>query len=110
MKRKLFCGDQSQLTSMRLQRIGNYFAHGAPALSAIELAAMMGLHSFRAPRASFNGFTDAFFINVAADANDHENDLQHVRMIVKNDSQLQLWLRVARNGWRRARTLGKVAS
>ena len=95
---------------MRLQRIGNHFAHGAPALSAIELAAMMGLHSFRAPRASFDSFTDAFVINVAADANDHENDLQQVRMIVKNDSQLMLWISSARNGWRRVRTLGKVAA
>lgn len=50
---------------------------------------MMRLHSLGASRASLNGFADAFVINIAADANDHANDLQHVRMIVKNDSQLQ---------------------
>ena len=70
---------------------------------------MMRLHSFRAPCASFDSVADTFFINVAADANDHANDLQHVRMIVKNDSQLQLGTKVARNGWRGPDALGKVA-
>lgn len=74
---------------MRIERVRDDFAHCAPALSAIELAAMMRLHSLRASRASFNSFANSSFIDIAADANDHENDLQHVRMIVKNDSQLQ---------------------
>jgi len=50
---------------------------------------MMGLNSLRASGASFNSFAHALVINSAADANDHENDLHQVRMIVKNDSQLE---------------------
>ena len=71
---------------------------------------MMRLHRFRAPRASFDSFADAFFIDIAADANDHANDLQHVRMIVKNDSQLKLWTMGARNGWRDDPPLGNVCT
>lgn len=59
---------------------------------------MMRLHRFRAPRASFDSFADTFFIDIAADANDHANDLQHVRMIVKNDYQLQLWTKAQETG------------
>ena len=52
---------------------------------------MMRLHSLRATRASFYSFADPLFVNTAADANDHANDLQHMRMIVKNDSQLRVF-------------------
>ena len=55
--------------------------------STIETAAMVGLYRVRATRASFDGFADPFFIYAATDANDHENDLHSLRMIVKNDSQ-----------------------
>jgi len=50
---------------------------------------MMGLNCLRATGASFNSFAHSLVINSAADANDHENDLHHVRMIVKNDSQVE---------------------
>jgi len=60
---------------------------------------MMFLHSLRATRASFDSFADPCFINTAADANDHANDLQLVGPLVKNDSQLMLWQDAARNGW-----------
>jgi hypothetical protein len=49
---------------------------------------MMGLYGLRASRTGLNGFAHPSLINSAADANDHENDLQCLRMIVKNDSQL----------------------
>ncbi len=49
---------------------------------------MMGLHSLWATRASFNRFADPSLVNTAADANDHENDLQLRCAFVKNDSQL----------------------
>ncbi len=48
---------------------------------------MMSLHSLRASCASVYRFAHALFIDPAANANDHENDLQCLRMIVKNDSQ-----------------------
>lgn len=72
-----------------IQRRGDHFADCAPALAAIELAAMMRLHSLRAARTGLDRFANTSFIYTAADANDHENDLQRVRMIVKNDSQLE---------------------
>ena len=50
----------------------------------------MLLHSLRATRASFNSLADPSFVNTAADANDHENDLQFRIAFVKNDSQLEL--------------------
>ena len=95
---------------MRIERFSDHFAHGAPALSAIELAAMMGLHSLWTARTGLDRFADAFVIDIAADANDHANDLQHVRMIVKNDSQLKLWTIGARNGWRDDPPLGNVCT
>jgi len=49
---------------------------------------MMLLDRLRAARTGFYGLSDPSFIDTAADANDHENDLQRVRMIVKNDLQL----------------------
>jgi len=49
---------------------------------------MVSLHSLRATSASFDSFAHSLVVNSAADANDHENDLQQVRMIVKNDSQV----------------------
>lgn len=52
---------------------------------------MMSLHSLRATGASFDSFAHTLVINSAADANDHANDLQHVRMIVKNDSQVGIF-------------------
>jgi hypothetical protein len=67
------------------------FANRAPAFAAIKLAAMMGLHSLRAACAGFNSFAHSLVINSAADANDHANDLQQVRMIVKNDSQVGIF-------------------
>jgi len=71
---------------------------------------MMRLHSLRAARASFNSFADPFVIDTAADANDHENDLQLHSAIVKNDSQLGVDFIAARNGWRSASWIGKVAA
>lgn len=59
----------------------------------------MRLHSLRRARASFNSFADSFLINTAADANDHANDLQSLRMIVKNDSHLGQKNHGARFGW-----------
>lgn len=50
----------------------------------------MRLHSLWRPRASFNSFADTFLINATAHANDHANDLQPMRMIVKNDSHLAM--------------------
>jgi hypothetical protein len=75
--------------TLRVERVCNCFTHGASALAAIEFTSVMRLYRLRAARASFNGFANAFFIDTSADANDHANDLQQVRMIVKNDSQLQ---------------------
>ena len=69
---------------------------------------MMGLHSFRAARASFYRFADPILINTAADANDHANDLQLPGAFVKNDSQLDENFFAARNGWRRPPQIGKV--
>lgn len=51
---------------------------------------MMRLHSLRAARASFDSFANPLVIDTAADANDHENDLQLQIAFVKNDSQLRL--------------------
>ena len=85
----------------------DHFTNGATAFATVKLAAMMGLHGLWAARASVNRFADPSLINTAADANDHANDLQHVRMIVKNDSQ-QRTIRGARFGWRIALRLGKV--
>ena len=50
---------------------------------------MMRLNRFRAARTGFDRIADAFLIDIATYANDHANHLQCVRMIVKNDSQLQ---------------------
>lgn len=58
---------------------------------------MMRLHSLWATRASFDGFADPILINTAADANDHENDLQLRIAFVKNDSQLKLRQAVTMN-------------
>ena len=95
---------------MRFKRFSNRFTHGATALSAIKAVTMMGLHGLWASRASFHRVANAFFIDIAANANDHANDLQHVRMIVKNDSQLKLWTIGARNGWRDDPPLGNVCT
>ena len=51
---------------------------------------MVRLHRIRTPRAGFNSVAHTFVIDTSADANDHENDLHLMRMIVKNDSQLHL--------------------
>lgn len=95
---------------LEVQRIRDHFAHGATTLPAIELAAMMRLNSLRAARTGFDRFADAFFIDIATNANDHANHLQQLRMIVKNDSQLQLNKPGARNGWLRSQPIGKVRS
>ena len=79
-------------------------------LAAIEFAAMMRLHSLRRSRARFDSVADTFLVNTAADANDHENDLHHVRMIVKNDSHLAPPYYGARNGWRVQTEMGIVPS
>lgn len=71
---------------------------------------MVSLYSFRAARTGFDRFADAFFIDIAANANDHANHLQQLRMIVKNDSQLQLNDIGARNGWLRCQPVGKVGA
>ncbi len=95
---------------MLIERLRNHFANCAPAFAAIEAASVMFLHGFWAARASFNGFADPGFINTSADANDHENDLQQVRMIVKNDSQLEEFFYRARFGWRNQSGLGNVGT
>ena len=59
---------------------------------------MMRLHSLRAARASLDGFADSLFIDIAADANHHANDLQCVRMIVKNEFQPQMLMRPQESG------------
>ena len=105
----LFGGDELELWRLRLERVCDDFAHGAPAFATIEAAAMMGLNGLRATRTGFDSLADPSFIDTAADANDHANHLQHVRMIVKNDSQLTLLI-VARNGWRRGEALGRMAT
>lgn len=70
---------------------GNKRAHRAFALAAIKIAPVFGQHLTRAARTCINRSFGGFFINTVADANDHENDFQHMRMIVKCDANgLQL--------------------
>lgn len=82
---------------------------------------MVLLHSLRAARAGLNRLADPIFVNTAADANDHENDLQFRIAFVKNDSQLELrqgdtspcqrcLTYGARNGWQGLLRLGKLCS
>ena len=59
---------------------------------------MVRLYSLWASGASFDSFAHALVINSAADANDHENDLHHMRMIVKNHSQLTDFNRAQETG------------
>lgn len=93
------------LRRLRVERLGNDLANRTPALSAIETAAMMRLHRIRTPRAGFNSFAHTFVIDTSADANDHENDLHLVRMIVKNDSQFRLSGTPQETGGARVRSL-----
>lgn len=46
---------------------------------------MMRLHSFRAVRTGLDGGAHALAVQGIADANDHENHLQSLRMIVNTD-------------------------
>ena len=71
---------------------------------------MMSLHRFWTTRTGFHGFANPFFIDTAADANDHENDLQLVGVFVKNDSQLGLEFLTARNGWQITTQIGTLSS
>lgn len=57
-------------------------SHRTPALTAIELAAMMCLHGLGTTRTRSNRVTYALFIDPSANTNDHENHLQSLRMIV----------------------------
>lgn len=62
----------------------NDVSHGRFAFPAIELAAMVGLDRFRRPCAGANGLADGFFIQTAANANDHRSQLEtQMRMSVK---------------------------
>lgn len=106
--KNLLCGDERELNATRIQRVCDHFAHGAAALPAIEFTSVMRLHSLRRSRASFDSVADTFLVYTAADANDHANDLQPVRMIVKNDSHLDVSYHGARNGWRLTQEMGIV--
>ena len=71
---------------------------------------MMRLHGLRTTRSGFDGFADPLFIDTAADANDHENDLQLQCAFVKNDSQLGVEIITARNGWPIVVCIGNVST
>jgi hypothetical protein len=62
--------------------LGDHVADHCGAFSAIELAAMVRLDGIRAARARFHGFADGPAIDSVAHADDHENYLQQLRMIV----------------------------
>lgn len=98
------------LRRLRVERLGNDLTDGTTALPTIETAAMMGLHRIRAPRARFNRFAHAFVIDTSADANDHENDVHLVRMIVKNESQFDLFSAPQESGGARGRRLANCAN
>ncbi len=62
---------------------GDHVADGRGAFSAIERTAMVRLDGVGAAGARFDGLTDGRAVDTIANANDHENDLQNLRMIVK---------------------------
>ena len=88
---RLLGGDKFNSFNALVHFGGNKRAHGAFALATIKIAPVFGQHLARAARARIHRSFGGFFIYTVADANDHENDLQHVRMIVKCDANgLQL--------------------
>lgn len=65
--------------------VRDHFADRGPAFAALEPAAMMCLHSLRAVRTGLYGRAHALAVQGITDANDHENHLQSLRMIVNTD-------------------------
>lgn len=63
---------------------GDKATHFAFAFAAIKIAAIVAQDVTGPTRTCVNRGASGFFINTVADANDHENDLHHLRMIVNN--------------------------
>ena len=80
---RLLSGDKVNTFNAFVHFVGNERAHRAFAFPAIKITSILGQHLTRAARASVYGFARRLAVNVVADANDHENYLHHVRMIVK---------------------------
>ena len=78
----LFGGHQRRGGAPINVSVCDQFANRGPAFAALEAAAMMRLHSFRIVRTGLDGRADALAVQGIADANDHENHLQSLRMIV----------------------------
>ena len=78
----LFGGHQRRGEAAINVSVCDQFADRRPAFAALEAAAMMRLHSFRIVRTGLDGRADALAVQGIADANDHENHLQSLRMIV----------------------------
>jgi len=65
---------------------GDKRAHRAFALSAIKITPIFCKNITWTARTGIDSLTRTFFVNIIADANDHESHLQHLRMIVKNNA------------------------
>lgn len=78
----LFGSHHGHGRSLSIHLLGNHFANRGGALAAIELAAMVGLYSFGAARAGIHGLADRPAVDTIANANDHANHLQQLRMSV----------------------------
>lgn len=87
----LFGGHQGRGGAAINVSFRDHFADGGPAFATLELAAMMRLHSPRAIRTGLDGGAHALAVDGITDANDHENHLQALRMIVNTDFSPGLW-------------------
>jgi hypothetical protein len=90
---RLLSGDKLNAFNAFVHLCGNKFTHCAFAGAAIKITPVFSQHFAWATCASVHRSFGGFLIDIVADANDHENDLQQVRMIVKRnaiDSQVQM--------------------
>ena len=90
---RLFSRNKSNCFNAFVHFLGEKLSHGAFAGSAIKIASIFEQHVTRATCAGIDSLARALFVNVVANANDHETDVQYMRMIVKCDaidSQVQV--------------------
>ena len=73
---RLLSGNKSNCFNALVHFLGEKLAHGAFAGSAIKIATILAQNITRATCTGIHSLARALFVDVVANANDHENNLQ----------------------------------